>query len=64
MSNYSFLGRKRAITNRLKKLVTTKTQVDRKKLAAEAQIDLNELYDQLKKNSAMPLEIDRVLRSK
>lgn len=64
VSDYSFLGKKRTITNRLKKLVTTKTQAERKELAAEAQALLDELYAQLKSNSAKLIEIDRVLRAK
>lgn len=64
VNDYSFLGKKRAITNRLKKLVSTKTQVERQELAAEAQEMLDELYAQLKGNSAKLIEIDRVLRSK
>lgn len=64
VSDYSFLGKKRIITNRLKKLVTTKTQAERQELAAEAQALLDELYSQLKSNSAKLIEIDRVLRAK
>ncbi len=64
VSDYSFLGKKRIITNRLKKLVTTKTQAERQELAAEAQELLDELYAQLKSNSAKLIEIDRVLRGK
>lgn len=64
VSDYSFLGKKRTITNRLKKMVTTKTQAERQELAAEAQALLNELYSQLKSNSAKLIEIDRVLRAK
>lgn len=64
VSGYSFLGKKRTITNRLKKLVTTKTQGEREELAAEAQALLDELYAQLKSNSSKLIDIDRVLRSK
>lgn len=64
VSDYSFLGKKRIITNRLKKLVTTKTEVERQELVAEAQAHLDELYAQLKSNSAKLIEIDRVLRGK
>ena len=64
VSDYSFLGKKRTITNRLKKLVTTKTQTERHELADEAQALLDELYSQLKSNSAKLIEIDRVLRVK
>lgn len=62
VNDYSFLGKKRIITNRLKKLVTIKTQADREKIAAEAQELLDQLYAQLKGNSAKLIEIDRVLR--
>ena len=64
VNDYSFLGKKRTITNRLKKLVACKTLVDREKLGAEAQELLDELYDQLKRNSAKLIEIDRALRGK
>ena len=37
VSDYSFLGKKRTITNRIKKLFTTKTIDDRQVLAEEAQ---------------------------
>ena len=64
VSDYSFLGKKRTITNRLKRLVTEKTMLERKETAAEAQELLDELYAQLKRNSAMLIDIDRVLRGK
>ena len=64
VSDYSFLGKKRTVTNRLKKLVTTGTRAERQTLVSEAQELLDELYFQLKKNSAKPIEIDRVLRGK
>ena len=64
VSNYSFLGKKRTITNRLKKLVSTNTKGERETLAAEAQEILDELYSQLKSNSAKLIEIDRILREK
>lgn len=58
----SFLGKKRTITNRLKKLVTAKTRADREVLAEEAKDLLDELYSRLKGNSKKLIEIDRVLR--
>jgi len=64
VNDYSFLGMKRTITNRLKRLVTEKTTEQRRQTADEAQELLNELYDQLKRNSAKLIEIDRVLRAK
>ena len=62
VKDFSFLGKKRKITNRLKKLVTTKSRVDREVLAEEAQEFLNEMYVSLKSNSKKLTEIDRVLR--
>lgn len=64
VNDYSFLGKKRTITNRLKKLVNAKTPDERKRLADEAQALLDDLYAQLKKNSAKLIEIDRILRVK
>lgn len=64
VSDYSFLGKKRTITNRLKRLVKEKTMAEREETAMEAQELLDELYAQLKRNSAMLIEIDRVLRGK
>lgn len=64
VNDYSFLGKKRTITNRLKRLVKEKTMEKREQTAEEAQELLNELYDQLKRNSAKLIEIDRILRAK
>ena len=62
LNDVSFLGKKRAITNRLKKLVITKVRADREEIAQEAQEMLNELYNTLKSNSKKLIDIDRVLR--
>ena len=62
VNDFSFLGKKRTITNRLKKIVTTKSLADREELAGEAQELLDELYETLKINSKKLIEIDRVLR--
>ena len=62
VSDASFLGKKRAITNRLKKLPTCKSQSKREALAEEAQALLDELYNTLKGNSKKLIEIDRILR--
>ena len=64
VNDYSFLGKKRTISNRLKSLVTTKTQAERQEIAAEAKELLDELYKQLKSNSAKLIEINRVLQEK
>lgn len=62
VNDYSFLGKKRTITNRLKRLVKEKTMEQRQATADEAQELLDALYKQLKRNSEMLIEIDRVLR--
>ena len=62
VNDYSILGKKRTITNRLKRLVKEKSSEQREETAGEAQELLNELYAQLKRNSEMLIEIDRVLR--
>ncbi|MEX8518692.1 MAG: hypothetical protein AB3X44_09285 [Leptothrix sp. (in: b-proteobacteria)] len=64
VNDYSFLGKKRTISNRLKKLVDTKVQADRQMIADEAKTLLDEMYKQLKTNSAKLIEINRVLREK
>jgi len=62
VNDYSFLGKKRKITNRLKKLVSTRTRDERDILVVEAQELLDQLYESLKNNSKKLIAIDRVLR--
>ncbi|MCH8542303.1 MAG: hypothetical protein LAT61_01910 [Alcanivorax sp.] len=62
VNDASILGKKRAITNRIKKIVSTRKKEDREVLAEEAKELLNELYDQLKSNSKKIVDIDRILR--
>lgn len=62
INDYSFLGKKRMITNRINKISQSKSPSDRRKIANEAKELLNELYSQLKINSKKLIEIDRVLR--
>ena len=62
MNDVGFLGKKRTIANRLKKLVGARSRGEREQLVGEAQELLNELYSQLKRNSRKLIEIDRVLR--
>ena len=61
VNDSSFLGKKRAITNRLNRLVTCRSKSEREVLADEAKALLNELYDALKGNSKKLIEIGRVL---
>lgn len=58
----SFLGKKRTITNRLNKIITTKSKAERKELVDDVKIMLNDLYGYLKANSNKLIQIDRVLR--
>jgi hypothetical protein len=64
VNDRSFLGKKRTITNRLKSIVGEKDKAVRENLANEAQLLLDEMYQQLKANSAKLIEINRVLREK
>lgn len=64
VNDYSILGKKRSITNRLNLLAKVQTKKDRERISKEAQQTLNELYDLLKSNSTKLLDIDRVLRKK
>ena len=61
VNDYSFLGKKRSITNRLKRLADNNSKEDRAKIVSEAQELLDELYNQLKKNSAKLVDIDHIL---
>jgi hypothetical protein len=62
INDYSFLGKKRMVTNRINKIAKSKTPSERRKISKEAKGLLNELYSQLKINSKKLIEIDRVLR--
>jgi hypothetical protein len=62
INDYSFLGKKRMITNRINKIAKLKIPSERRKISNEAKELLNELYNQLKKNSKKLIEIDRTLR--
>ena len=61
VNDSSFLGKKRTITNRIKKLISTKNQTKRQELGDEAQELLDELYAQLKSNSAKLVDISRIV---
>jgi hypothetical protein len=61
-NDYSFLGKKRMITNRINKIAKSRSPSERRKIAKETKEFLNELYDQLKTNSKKLIEIDHVLR--
>ncbi len=61
-NDFSFRGKKTMITNRINKIVKSKSLSERRELAEEAKCLFNELYSQLKDNSKKLIEIDRVLR--
>ncbi len=63
VDDYSFLGKKRMITNRLKKIRTETDVSERNRLIDEVEDLLNQLYDRLKRNSNKLIEIDRILRN-
>ena len=62
VNDYSILGKKRSITNRINKLVNNKSKKERQEIAKEAKDLLDELYSQLKVNSKKLIEIDHILR--
>lgn len=62
INDFSFLGKKRMITNRINKICQSKSPSERRKIANEAKELLDGLYSQLKINSKKLIEIDRVLR--
>ncbi len=62
INDFSFLGKKRMVTNRINKIANSKDPSECRKLANETKELLNELYSQLKTNSKKLIEIDRVLR--
>lgn len=64
INDYSFLGKKRMITNRINKIVKSKSSSERLKIADEAKSLIDELYSQLKTNSKKLIRIDRILREK
>jgi molybdopterin converting factor small subunit len=62
VDDYSFLGKKRMITNRLKKIRDENNISKRNELIDEIEDLLSQLYDRLKRNSKKLIEIDRILR--
>lgn len=62
LSDFSFMGKKRMITNRIKKLVEEHSRKERECLAQEAQTLLDELYDSLKENSGKLVKINQILQ--
>ncbi len=63
VNDYSFLGQKRTITNRINKMAKSRSPKERKQFASQATKLITDLYNRLKENSKKLIEIDRVLRS-
>ena len=62
VSDYSFLGKKRTITNRINKMAKSRSPRERAEFASQTKKLITELYKRLKENSEKLIEIDRVLR--
>ncbi len=62
VNDYSLLGKKRSLSNRLKKLRQKLTRDRRNALVDEIVKLLNQIYDQSKSNGKKLINIDRVLR--
>ena len=62
LSDYSFMGKKRMITNRLNKLKKRLPTGEREQLISEAQEYLDELYYSLKQNSSKLVKINQALQ--
>ena len=62
VSDFSLLGKKRSISNRLKKLRKRLSQADRNALVEEIAKLLKEIYFQSKANGKKLIDIERVLR--
>jgi hypothetical protein len=62
VNDYSLLGKKRSISNRLKKLRRKLTPESRGELVDQIADLLNEIYVQAKGNGKKLIDIDRVMR--
>ena len=61
VNDYSVLGKKRSISNRLKWLKTAKPQEERLKLITEVKALVGEIYEQYKINGKKLSDIDKAL---
>lgn len=64
VNDYSLLGKKRSITNRLKKLKHLPKKEDRNILIDEIQSLIDDIYEISKNNGKKLLEIDKALRKR
>lgn len=61
VEDYSFLGKKRSISNRLKKLKVDQSKDNRATLIKEINTLLDELYQSSKKNGKKLIDIGKIL---
>ena len=61
VNDSSFLGKRRVISNRLKKMVATTNKAGREELSIEINSIVDDLYGYLKTNSKKLFQIGRVL---
>ena len=61
VNDFSLIGKKRMITNRLNKLKKRATKEEKKKLIGEIKQQLDEIYDLSKKNGKKLIDINKVL---
>ena len=58
----SFVGTKRMITNRVRKLEFVDNRILKKRLIGEIEVLIDELYSQLKQNSESLIKIEKILK--
>ncbi|MBW8041197.1 MAG: hypothetical protein FVQ85_14505 [Planctomycetes bacterium] len=61
VNDFSLIGKKRMITNRLNKLKKRETKEEKEKLIGEIKQQLDEIYDLSKKNGKKLIDINKVL---
>ena len=61
VNDFSLIGKKRMITNRLNKLKKRATKEEKEKLIGEIKQQLDEIYDLSKKNGKKLIDINKVL---
>jgi hypothetical protein len=61
VNDFSLIGKKRMITNRLNKLRKKRTKEEKEKLIGEIKEQLDKIYDLSKKNGKKLIDINKVL---
>ena len=63
VNDYSLMGKKRMITNRLNKLKKNTSKAEKEKLIREIKEQVNEIYSLSKKNGKKLMDINKVISS-